>query len=475
MPSFTTFVAAAALALLAGCATYEPKPIDPSRSEAAFRARSLTDPAISEVFERRSLSPPRQGERPLNLDDLSLIALTIHPQLLVARTKLMEVEASEVTAGQSPNPMLSFVPQIQSNNIPNGMPWTLGFTLDVPIETAGKRQKRIDRAAASLAAARWEMADAFWHVRSGVRDALIAHLIAVRQAEAWTAESESLASSTALIKTRLDAGEVSRREADAAEALHSEASLSAVVAEGEARVTRSRLCAALGLPATALDGVQLDGAVLDRRASIMPADEIARVQEAGLLNRLDVQRALADYAFTETDLRLEIARQYPDVHLGPGYQWDTGDHKFYVGIGAELPVFNQNQGPIAEAAARRESAAARFNAVQAAAIGQIEQAMARYAAAMAELVEGDRLVALRERQVRAAEASLAAGQDDRLVVIEAGVALASLRRTRFESLAKLQAAAADLEDALQRPLSDSLDLVSPQPSQDTTATLNTAR
>ena len=47
-----------------------------------------------------------------------------------------------------------------------------------------------------------------------------------------------------------------------------------------------------------------------------------------------------------------------------------------------LPVFNQNQGPIAEAKANRAKAAAHFLTVQTTAIAEIDRALAGYEAAL---------------------------------------------------------------------------------------------
>ena len=58
---------------------------------------------------------------------------------------------------------------------------------------------------------------------------------------------------------------------------------------------------------------------------------------------------LAEYQASQSALQLEIARQYPDVQLGPGYEFDQGDNKWMLGLGVTLPVFNQNQGAIAAA------------------------------------------------------------------------------------------------------------------------------
>ena len=53
------------------------------------------------------------------------------------------------------------------------------------------------------------------------------------------------------------------------------------------------------------------------------------------MNRADVRGALAEYAASQSALQLEIANQYPDLHLGPGYGWNTGnagDNKWSLGV-----------------------------------------------------------------------------------------------------------------------------------------------
>src|SRR5204863_91869 len=81
-----------------------------------------------------------------------------------------------------------------------------------------------------------------------------------------------------------------------------------------------------------------------------------------------------------------------DVRLNPGYQFDQGDNKWTLGIMFELPVLNQNQGPIAEAGARREEAAARLTALQTKVIGEIDQAVAGYRSARGQLATATALL-----------------------------------------------------------------------------------
>ena len=72
-------------------------------------------------------------------------------------------------------------------------------------------------------------------------------------------------------------------------------------------------------------------------------------------------------------MKLEIAKQYPDAHLGTGYQFDQGENKWALGLSVEIPVLNRNQGPIAETEAKRGEAAARVLALQARIVGEVDR------------------------------------------------------------------------------------------------------
>src|SRR5204863_2870979 len=101
-------------------------------------------------------------------------------------------------------------------------------------------------------------------------------------------------------------------------------------------------------------------------------------------HRADLLASLARYEAAQAGLQLEIAKQYPDVRIGSGYQWDQGESKWTISAGAELPIFNRNQGPITEAEARRKLRAAETLDAQARAINEIDRALQSLAAAQQE-------------------------------------------------------------------------------------------
>ena len=163
-------------------------------------------------------------------------------------------------------------------------------------------------------------------------------------------------------------------------------------------------------------------------------------------------------------MRLEIARQYPDFFFGPGYQLEERNNFFTIVFSTVLPVFNRNEGPIAEAEAARKKAAEDFLAVQARGIAQTDAALAAYRSPFAEFLQAKTaLVALQTERAGMERRAVALGESDQLtlngIVLEgSAAALAEL-----DALSRVQAVLGSLEDAVQRPLQG--DFVVPQSLQ----------
>ncbi len=442
-------------ALCAGCAAFQPRPIEPVKVEAEFRARGLADPALREFLDAHLPEGGRgRPDGPLDLTRLTLIAFYYHPDLDVARARVGVAEAGILTAGARPNPRISVTPGYNAGALTAVSPWILSFGLDLPIETAGKRGHRIAQAERLTEVARLELAQAAWLVRSRVRRALVEYLFARQELVLLGAEERIRAESVTVMEKRLAIGDVSRPDVDAGRADLASARLAARSAEARVAGSLAALAGSLGVTVAAIDGVPLVWPELDR----LPAEDAfpaLRLQRAGLLNRADVRRALAEYSAAEALLRLEVARQYPDVNIGPGYSWDQGDNKFSLGLSVTIPLLDRNQGPIAEAEARRRELSARFLAVQSAAIGEIEGALAGYRGLRGEAAEAGSALRTSEDQERATARALEAGDADRLTLVGIQLRRVLAERARLDSLHRAQLALGSVEDALQRALDGS--------------------
>ena len=250
----------------------------------------------------------------------------------------------------------------------------------------------------------------------------------------------------ALLEQQIQAGAMAGSEAAAPHIVLQKLRLDFAAAQSQRAEGRARVAEAIGVPLGALG----DLPEVDLHSAVDLTS--AEIRRTALQSRTDILGALAEYAAAQANLQLEIAKQYPDVHLNPGYQFDLGENKWSLGLSFDLPILNQNQGPIAEAAARREEAAARFNAVQAKALADIERAVEVFRASENNSATLRALAEAQAKQRVAVEAQFNAGALERLDLLNAQFESVNADLLQLDAQAKFEAAAAALEDAVQRPL-----------------------
>lgn len=437
--------------LLAGCAlqSYAPQPIAPAQQAQAFHARNLSDAGLGAVDA-------------WGLPQLTEAALRLNPALDLARAQWRMAQAAEISAGQKPNPTISGGGEHHSRTGGGLSPWTMTLGIEIPIETHGKREARIEQAAALSEAARLEIAAASWQVRSRLRARLL-ELYAIREQSAQLGrEAELRAALVALLEARFAAGMVGGTDlADAR--LQLQKSRSAADAEAaRAAEALAALADSIGVPDTALARTSLSYAAFEANAVELPADA---VQRAALLNRLDIRLALARFDAAEARLKLEIAKQYPDFSLAPGYSWDQGDNRWSLGLSLVLALLNRNEGPIAEARAEREVRAREFDALQASVIGEQAQALAALHALQETVVRSRQLAAAQQDRLARSQRQFDAGYADRLELTTARLERASTEAALLQARLQVQHALGRLEDAVQQPLDGSAPL--PPPPEET--------
>jgi cobalt-zinc-cadmium efflux system outer membrane protein len=473
----------ACLYLLAGCAHFEAKPLSPEQTAAQFEARTLDDPGLKKFVEQNlkrvgssQLTVPSSqstDNRQLttvnwqwDFDTLTLVALYYHPSLDVARAQWAVAQAGITTAGARPNPAATAAPQYASNSPSGESPWIAALTFDATIETAGKRGHRIEQAKQISESARLSLASQAWQVRSRLRTSLLDNVVARRRVALLQNVRDAQQQVLKLLEGRVRAGDIAATELTTQRValIRTQADLADV--QRQAVDSRVVVAQALGLPLRAIEGRELkfdlsgEGVPPLRLAGVSPAQEeqgqdalaTEEARRRALHSRADILAALADYATSQSALQLEIAKQYPDIRLGPGYEYDQGLHKWGLAVGADLPMFHRNQGPIAEAQAKRAEAAARFLALQAQVSGEIDRALAARAASQGQLQQIGALLDTQRKHVQSVEAMVKAGAADQLDLRSAQLEVATAELARLEAMVKAQQAVGQLEDAVQVPL-----------------------
>lgn len=434
------------LSVLAGtltaCASYAPQPVDPAAQQARLVHRTLSDPELQRWLDSRQI-PSDWG-----LDRLTWTAVHNNAELATAKAHWRSAQAAAITAGAYPNPQLDASLEHVPASADSGVSFTRGLSLGIPIVTAGKRSARVAIAVADAEQARLDYADVLWKQRQQVRSTLVDLLV---PAEPLQALADAQTERARLMQKRMALGLSGHPDLTQARLTAETAAADAADARKARAESRATLAGILNVPVESLAGVQIS---LKDVSTPIPAAQLPMLdlQRQALLKRPDVLAALAGYQSAEASLRLEVAKQYPDLTLSPGLLWEAGQMKWSLGLSLLPPLLDRNRGPIAEAKAHREEAAANVMKVQAAAIADLDHARAGYLVALESLAAATARVGNAQRLVVSAQRALSAGTGIRSEVLGAEVEFDRAAADRQRALMQAEKALGDLEDATRTPL-----------------------
>lgn len=454
--AFRLAAVAGCVGVFAGCAipSVAPVPLSAETSAKDLAARSLQDADLHRFLTENLGHEPGEWD----FETLSWVAFYYHPSLELARAEWAAARATQQTVAARPNPAISIAPGYSTNPGAGVSPWFPAVNFDFLLPTSKKRAWQADIARADTEAARRAVLSAAWLVRSDLRRALVDEASAMRRTSLLREQAAVQQELVVLAEQRLAAGAAAASEAVTARlaAVRTEAAVNESLTQAAA--ARARAAAALGLPVAALDRIKF---LAPEAGPAMSAEALALARQASLQTRADVLAALAHYESAQAALALEAAKQQPDIHLGPGYQWDQGQNKWSLALTVELPLFHRNEGPIAEATARRAEAAAHFTIAQSRAIAAVDTAAAAQGAAAVGFAHARHHHELAEKQVALAQARLVAGETDRVELQNARLALADSSLALADAEAAVAQAAGELEDALQIPFPNLAALADP--------------
>jgi len=412
-------------ALLVACSAVPPRPLNADDRASALLARRFDDAGLRAfAADALGIALPAGGAS-WDPGALTAAALYFNPRIARGAAETRGAEAAIETARALPNPTLSISPEYSVNPARGESPWSPALQLEWPIATAGKRSHALERATAAALAQHFAFAA---EIAAAERDVWLARIELAMAADAARALQEEAGVAGELAEAwrkRVALGAASFAEAAPAEAAALAASAELAAAHEREAIALAALAEAVGVPIASFAQIEL-AEIGDPGAEAPPTGP-----GTALARRADVLAALARYASAEAALQGELAKQFPDLRVGSGYQWDQGQSKFMLGVSFDLPILDRNAGPIAEALAARERAAAEFDATQTAALAEIERASASVAAAREQREALRASVAALDAQAARSEQGLAAGALNRLDALAArGLALRARRALR---------------------------------------------
>lgn len=437
--------------VLSSCAHYQAKPLDLSASQQTISTRSLNDAALQQRLQSLHLMTADKPADEWNRAQLLVIAAERNSKLLIARAQLQAASAAIRTAQALPNPTLSLGSEYSLSQTSES-PWLWSLTTDWLVDAGLRRQLRIQLADTQVRAVRLDYAEALWSVRSELRRALLSYLLSAQRGVLLTDAVTDQERLVNLQRQRVRLG-----EAAATDALQVELDLaharSALATNTRAyAVAQAQLAAALGLP---LSSLQQQRFTWDDLIHVTPLDEaqLSKLRDSALLARTDLERAVLDYQSRDLELQQAIRQQYPQLSVGPGYTWDHGVHKATLGVSFTLPIFNRNQGPIAEAEAARNVSGEQAMAVQSQVLNEIDAARQTYQLSVQSLQTVVQQSDVTDTLLQQATRAMNAGAADQVTVLSARVAANTQSLAVLDAVEVMQQTLGQLEDALRTPLS----------------------
>ncbi|MFE8646412.1 TolC family protein [Sphingomonas sp. NCPPB 2930] len=376
---------------------------------------------------------------PLSMGDAVRRALAANPDLSAVRREWEATAGALTQAGLRPNPEAGFVQE----DIRNGRR-TSTLQVTVPIERGGKRDARI----AVASRVRQQAESGVEQYRADVRAAVITHYFGVLLAKErlkLAQESLVLSSDSAdAAGKRVQAGKVSPVEETRARVAQAAAQAELARAESDVRVARQRLSSLWG------DTVSTYGDLAG--ALVLPAEGLPdefvhqRLQASPPLRRarLEVERWRAS-------VNLEKARSVVDVAVTAGAKRDqaSGTTMAVVGLSVPIPLFDRNQGNIAEAVSREYKAQDELAAAEVRLASQVSQAREQLRAARTEALTLQRDAVPGARSAyQAASQGFTLGKFSYLEALDAQRTLIGTQAQYLRALSDTYQAAAELERLL---------------------------
>ncbi len=444
-------------ALLLGCGfqTYKAKPINPLLNKIQFDEQTPLNEKFKEYLILQGVNPEALPIKSWGLEELTYSALFFHSDLDLARKEWRAAQSAEITASQSIDP--SFSTNVGKNTIknPDENPWTYNLGIDIGIITAGKKEARIDRALSLSEAAKIKIAQTAWQVRTRLAKSLVEFEFSKEQSKALQQEVDLRLLIVDMLQKRLGAGIASSTELNNAIIALNKSEQALASEQIRTPILQAALASDSGLPLTTFQSLNLSENILNKNQNQMVSID-KDFQETAMLNRLDLRASLAKYQAAEAKLRLEIARQYPDITLSPSYSYEP-DGKFWaLGIGSLITLITKNKGLIAEASSLRDVEAAQINVTQAKIISEVNQAKAYYIKSFEAISRSEKLFESQATKMKQIEQQFNLGAADRLQLtntkLEGIIALQNQLTSRY----KFQMAQIALEDSLQKPLENKI-------------------
>ncbi|MBX3392763.1 MAG: TolC family protein [Phycisphaeraceae bacterium] len=458
-----------------GCQSYERRPLDMAGHQAAFLARTPESPEVQSFAASLAVQAPDWAEFStvdgISCAEAELIALVFNAELRLARFRAGVTKATAENAGLWEDPTIGVDLTRIVESTPE--PWKVFTSVGITIPISGRLEIEKQRAGVEHAAELARVAQREWSVRISVR----------RVWSEWSALDAQLATTREFL-SRVDqilsvvdkmeqVGEMPRTEARLFRIEKATKVAELALLEFRTREADLRLRELMGMSPDA--PLQLNASGIGPTRGEPATGTIgARDRETLGGQSPAMLVAAAEYEAAEKTLELEVRKQYPDLHIGPGYGREDGQDQVLLGLSVPIPILNANRQGIAEARARREVARASAETTLEQLLASLRTAEVRLqAASQRRQVLESEIVPLVDAQYADARQVAKLGEVNTLVLLESLTRQQDAKVSLVEARRDEALAAIDLDELLGPATTDGTRQLPGNPSESDVSTTPT--
>jgi outer membrane protein TolC len=311
----------------------------------------------------------------LTPDEAAVVAVLVNPSLRTIRDHRLSAAAATLAAGLLPNPQFTFGSDFVTGGLTDGTVTAYGFGVNWDFNSLIAHGAKVRSAKASAASVDLDVAWQEWQIAEAAKTAVY-DLIALQAQLAIALDIErTLRQNSDLIRRAVNANLKTSVDLAAADSATNGAHAAVLQTQRDLEHQRLQLNRVLGFPpATQIklrDNLSLPTNFDPSTAGDLLVDLSHR--------RLDLLALRLGYESQEQTLRAAVLNQFPRINFGPNRASDnTSVHSIGIGLTADIPIFDRNQGVIAAEKATRQQVYDEY-------LARLSDARADIAAATADL------------------------------------------------------------------------------------------
>ena len=444
---------------LSGCnfISYETKPIANQQVIERITAKDPEDPRFKEFLKIQGFKEDSLPIKEWALNELMLCALFFNPRIEIAKKEWDVAKIQEMIAPIKAPSSVGFESGRQTTGVKENSRDAFGLSFTTLFETADKAKIREERARNQSLIKRLELRKLAWDIKTDLTLNYLRYHQLLLNLQIIRSEIKLQNEILNMLKKRKSLGLSSSIDSNFNQIELNKNIQKLNEEQYQLNETKSKLASILGISAEKLNTMRIANINMDQSIEIFSKtldDETKQrdVINLGLFNRIDLRIALAKYAVSESQLKLNVANQYPDIRFSPAYIFDYGSSKWLLGVTSLIPTVEKNKNLVEEAKKLRDIESLQVEKIQTSIINELAKLRDNYINAK-DMVRKDTedLSAANELE-NSIESKFNQGEIDRIELTQQKLITMQYKRRFYTNKITLMKIGFDFEALLQEPL-----------------------